>query len=155
VVKVIWHKTASPPQTNCSIVFARWRQRPSHVGTLAPPGEYRWTCASFGPSQSTVQTGNRSVQPFLHSSRHKVTILTMGCSFPKNASSHGGSRPHVIHGSLGPPASSTPTASRSAQPFLQGSLVWQTDIQTDRPRYSVGNNRPHQRTVVRSTGDAV
>ena len=24
VVKVIWHKTASPPQTDCSIVFARW-----------------------------------------------------------------------------------------------------------------------------------
>jgi len=27
--------------------------------------------------------------------------------------------------------------------FLQGSLVWQTERQTDRPRYSVGNNRPH------------
>jgi len=24
------------------------------------------------------------------------------------------------------------------QPFLKGSLVWQTDRQTDRPRYSVG-----------------
>ena len=29
--------------------------------------------------------------------------------------------------------------------FLQGSLVWQTDRQTDRPRYFVGNNRPHIR----------
>jgi len=27
VVKVIWHKTASPPQTNGSMVFARW-----HIG---------------------------------------------------------------------------------------------------------------------------
>jgi len=29
------------------------------------------------------------------------------------------------------------------QAFLQGSLLWQTD----RPRYSVGNNRPHLRTL--------
>jgi len=26
VVKVIWHKAASPPQTDASVVFARWRQ---------------------------------------------------------------------------------------------------------------------------------
>jgi len=25
-----------------------------HVGTSAPPGEYDWTCASFGPSESTT-----------------------------------------------------------------------------------------------------
>jgi len=30
---------------------------------------------------------------------------------------------HLIHGSLGPPESTTQTASRSVQPFLQGSLV--------------------------------
>jgi len=29
----------------------------SHEGTLAPPGEYDWTCASFGPLESTTQTG--------------------------------------------------------------------------------------------------
>jgi len=55
--------------------------------------------------------------------------------------------PHLIHGSLGPPVSSTQTASRSLQPFLHGSLVWQTDWQTHRPHYSVGNNRPHLRTL--------
>jgi len=48
--------------------------------------------------------------------------------------------PHIIHGSVDPPELSTQTASRSVQPFLQGSLVWQTD----RPHYSVSNNRPHQ-----------
>ena len=26
VVKVIWHKAASPPQMDGSVVFARWRQ---------------------------------------------------------------------------------------------------------------------------------
>ena len=41
--------------------------------------------------------------------------------------------PHLIHGSLGPPKSSTQTAYRSVQPFLQGSTLWQTDQQTDRP----------------------
>jgi len=58
--------------------------------------------------------------------------------------------PHLIHGPFSPPMSSTQTASRSVQPFLQGSLVWQTDRptdrQTDRLRYSVSNNRPHLRT---------
>ena len=42
--------------------------------------------------------------------------------------------------SLGPYESSTQRASRSLQPFLQGSLG---DRPTDRPRYSVGNNRRH------------
>jgi len=35
-----------------------------------------------------------------------------------------------LHGSVGPPESSTQTASRSVQPFLQDSPVWQTDWQT-------------------------
>ena len=44
--------------------------------------------------------------------------------FPlKIVPSHGGSGPHLIHGFLGPPKSSTHTASQSVQPFLQGSLV--------------------------------
>ena len=38
--------------------------------------------------------------------------------------------PHLIHGPLGPAKSSTQKASRSVQPFLQGSLVWQTDHAT-------------------------
>ena len=33
----------------------------------------------------------------------------------------------LIHGSPGPPESLTQMATRSVQPFLQGSLVWQTD----------------------------
>ena len=45
--------------------------------------------------------------------------------------------PHLIHGPLGPPKSSTQMASRTVQPFLEGSLVWQTDRETDSPRYSV------------------
>jgi len=43
-----------------------------------------------------------------------------------------GPRPHLRHGSMGPPESAPRTASRSVQPFLQGSPVCPTDIHTDR-----------------------
>jgi len=46
-------KAASPPHTDGSIVFARLRQRASHV-----------THASLGPFESTTRTASRSVQPF-------------------------------------------------------------------------------------------
>jgi len=45
--------------------------------------------------------------------------------------------PHLIHGSLGPPESSTQTVSRLVQSFLQASLLWQTDRQTDHATPSV------------------
>jgi len=44
--------------------------------------------------------------------------------------SMGTSGPHLIHGSLGLSDSSSQMASRSVKPFLQGSLLWQTDRQT-------------------------
>ena len=72
MVKLTWHKAASPQQTDGSIVFARCANVLFHVGILAPPGEYNWTCASFGLPESTTQTANRSVQPFLHRSRKIV-----------------------------------------------------------------------------------
>jgi len=71
---------------------------------------------------------------------HRESLyFTMGLPFPslKIAPSHGWSGPHLIHGSLGPPESTTQTASRSVQPFLQGSLVWQTDRPTDHATRSV------------------
>ena len=54
----------------------------SHEGTLAPPGEYDWTCASLGPMESTTQTANRSLKRFLHSSRQIVPILYNGRPYP-------------------------------------------------------------------------
>jgi len=45
--------------------------------------------------------------------------------------------PHLIHGSSGPLESSTQTASRSLELFLQGSLLWQTDRPTDHTSRSV------------------
>ena len=68
----------------------------------------------------------------------------------KIAPSHWDIGPHLTHGSVDPLESSAQTSSKLVEPFLQGSLVYQTDRQTNwqtyRLRYSVGNNRPHLRT---------
>jgi len=70
----------------------------------------------------------RHLYPFsrLSTDNHRMSLyLTMeGLFSPKNLSlPMGDLNPHVIHGPFGPPKSSTQTASRSVQPFLQGSLV--------------------------------
>jgi len=63
---------------------------------------------------------------------HRLSLyFTMRCPSPlKIAPSHGGSGPHLIHGSLGPPESSTQMASRSVQPFCR---AHKCDRPTDRP----------------------
>jgi len=77
--------------------------------------------------------------------------LQWAAFFPlKIAPSHGSYMdPHLIHGSLGPPEPTTQTVSRSVQAFCRVHYTVtdrQIDQQTDRPRYSVGNNyRPHLR----------
>jgi len=167
----------------------------SHEGTLAPPGECDWICASFGPLESIIQTANQSVKPFWHSSRQKVPIIYNGRPYPPelplkwriwtpcNTWCLGPMRAHNPNGTsigsavfsqmtaecpytlqlfacfpsklplpmlasgpcntwfIGPTESKTQMATWSFQPFLQGSLVWQTDRATkrptDRPRYSV------------------
>ena len=138
VVKVICHM-AHRRRRRMVQCYSTGNGVSSHEGTLAPPGEYDWTCASFGPLKSTTETANGSVLPFLHSSRQKVPVLYMQWAplSTRIAPSHGGSEPHVIHGSLSPPESRTQTATRSLQPFLQGSLVWQTDRRTDHATRSV------------------
>jgi len=108
----------------------------SHEGTLAPPDEYDWTCAFFGPLKSTTETPNRSVQPFLHRWLRSVPILYNGLpvSHSKLPLPIVACRRHIIRGSLGPPESAAQMATWSFQPFfLQGSLVWHTDRATDRP----------------------
>ena len=55
--------------------------------------------------------------------------------------------PPCNNASLVPPESASQTASRSVQPFFCG--AHDCDRPTDRPRYSVGNNRPHLRSRLR------
>jgi len=130
-----------------SIIFNRLCQCALPIGHIGTTWRIRLNLCFLRPTQvhkTTTQTTNRLVQPFLHSSWQKVPIIYNKCPFPpKLPLPMARSGPQVIHGSVGPPESSTQTASRSDQLFLHGSLVRQTDRQTDRPPYSVGNNRPH------------
>jgi len=67
-----------------------------------------------------------AVQPYLYSSRQKVSIQWAPLS-PKIAPSHRDLDPHLIHGSLDPSEFSAQTASRSIQLLFSGLTV------TDRP----------------------
>jgi len=137
VVKVIWHKAH-----RCRIWMVQCYSIgdgnvSSHEGILAPPGEYDWTCASFGPLESTTKMPNRSVQQCLHRWLRSVLILYNGLpvSHSKLPLPMLACRRHVIRGSLGPPESWAQIATWSLQPFFQDSLVWQTDRATDRQTY--------------------
>jgi len=132
--------------------FSRFRTAHSRVssGTLASSGEYD-VLLSAEPSPQPKRQINRFSRSCTAHGR-KFLFFTVGDPLPPNCPFLWGSRPNLIHDSLGPSEPKTKTASRSVQPFLQGSLVsvWQTDPQTDqqsdRSRYSVCNKRPHQRT---------
>jgi len=152
VVKVIWRKTALPPQTYQSY-SPGGANVPSHLGTLAPPGEYSLTCASFGPLDSTTQTANRLVQLLLNSSWHSV-VGYVGDTWRIRLKLCTMAPPRAYDwtdASFGPPESSTQTASRSVHPFLQGLLVWQADRPTDHATQLVTTDRIY----VHSTGNAV
>jgi len=70
----------------------------------------------FGPLESTTQMANRSVQPFLHSSRQKVSILYNRRPFPQNCPfSWGDLDRYLIDDSLGQSEPTIRMASRSVQ----------------------------------------
>jgi len=101
--------------------------------------------ACLGAPESKSTTSSRSVQSFLHSSLQMCLYFTMGRTFPSKLPFPLGSGPPANTCFLGPTSkSSTQMAFRSIRTFFQGSLVWQTD----RPRYSVDNNRPHHSACV-------
>jgi len=79
------------------------------------------------------------------------TLQWFACFPFKIAPCHGGSGPHVTHGSLDPPECWTQRATRSLQQFLHGSLVWQTDRPTDRPTDHATRSVTIGRIYVRST----
>jgi len=88
MVEVIWQNAASPPHTDGSVVYARWRQCASLCN------------ASLGPPGSTSHTASQSVQPFFAEftaqsvfifysgpplSRWRVPVLVGGSWSPSNA----------------------------------------------------------------------
>jgi len=104
------------------------------ISTSGPPSNTRFLRPIRAHNPNGISIGLPVVAQMTAECRVSL-YFTMGCpSPPKNCPfSRRDLDAHVIHDSLGPPESSTQTASRLVQPFLQGSLVWQTDRQTDRP----------------------
>jgi len=107
---------------------------------------------SLGLSEPTTHRASLPVLPFLHRWPHSVPILYNGYNgtplFPVTITpSHGGSGPHLIFGSVGPPVFSPQMATQSVQPFSQGSLVWQTDRPTDHATRSITIDRIYVRST--------
>jgi len=72
----------------------------------------------IGPTRVQIPNVTSSVQPLYN----RPPFSPLKLPLPT-----GDLNPHLIHGSLGLPESSTQTASPSVQPFLQGLRLWQTD----------------------------
>jgi len=98
--------------------------------------------ASLGPAEPKSQT----VRHLVRSGRcctadvRQSLYFTIGRPFTRSKLPRrmGGSGRHLIHGSFGPPESTSQTTSRSVQPFCR---AHDRDRPTDRPRYSVCSNR--------------
>jgi len=137
------------PQINGSLIFPRWWRRVLPWGHIVATRQIRLNLCMLRPNGVHNLNGESISSPvFCTAHSRKSLYFTMGGHIPQNCPSHGGSGPHLINVSLGPPESWTQTASRSLQPFCraQWRLISVTDRQTNRPRYSVGDNRPHLRT---------
>jgi len=160
VVKVIWHKTASPPQMDGSTVFVRWCQCAQNgmahwrhrlnLCFLRPIRVHNLNGKSIGLAISTAPfpqncpfppgiwtpSNTRFLRPIWAHKPNGIFIgsavfaqTTAECPYslqwdapfsPQNCPFPWGHRaPNLIHGSLGPPESSTQMASRSVQLFLQ------------------------------------
>jgi len=121
------------------------------------PYNYPFPCGSrlqsdtwfFGPIRSPNPNGIAISSAVLEQVTPECPYFTRPL---KTEPSHGKCGPHVICGSLRPPDSSTKMASPSLHPFLQGSLVQQTDRQIDRPTYHAPRSVTTGCIFVRSTG---
>jgi len=97
----------------------------------------------LGPSESITQTASRSVQPFLHRWPHSVPILCNGMPlFPQNLISPWGDLDPYNTWFSGPTRVLKPNGTSIGSAVFAG-LTSVADRQTDKPRYSVCNNRPH------------
>jgi len=104
VVKVIWHKTPSRPQTDGSIVFSRWRQYALPCVYIGATWRIRLNLCFIRPTRVHNPNGKSIVQPFLHSSRQKVPTLYNGRPYPQNCPFWWGiwsSGPHLVNDSVG------------------------------------------------------
>jgi len=114
----------------------------------------RTRCSHFANTIGLVlPSAHRSPQPkrqidrfgrFCTAHSRKSLYFTMGRLFPRKLPlPMGDLDPHLIHGSLDPPESVLNPNGISIGSAVIAGLTSVTDRPTDRPRYSVGNNRPH------------
>jgi len=120
------------PKIICSTMLFNGPDTPQNcpllVGIWTPFKYIPWTEPSPHPKRHLNLFSH-----FLHRSRQQVPMLYNGPTLSsQNFPLHGGSGPHLIYGSLAHPNPQT---------------KW-TDRPTDRPNYSVCNNRPHLRTAM-------
>jgi len=121
VVKVIWHQTASPPQTDGSIAFARWRQCALPCRHIGATWQIRLNLCFLRPTAHPSAQPKRQIDRlscFAHltvESPYTLHTLQWATLSPKIVHSHGGfGRPS----NTGPSEPISQTASRSVQPFL-------------------------------------
>jgi len=156
VVKVIWHKNASPRQMDDSIVFTRWRQCAFPCRHIGATWRIRLNLCFLQPTWVHNPNGKFISLAVFAQLTAESPYTYNGLFFPPKLPSRWGYLDsHLIHDSLGPPQSSTQTVSQSIQPFLQGWLVWQTDRPTDRLTDHAIWSVTIYHIYVCSTGDAV
>jgi len=134
-------KAASPLHMDGSVVFARFHQCAPHLihASLAHPNPQ--------PKQHLDRFSH-----FCTAHGRASVYFTMGRPSPSKLTiPMGDLDPNLIHGSLSPIESWTQTASRSVQPFLHSSLLWQTDWQTVRPTQHATRSVTVGHIYVRST----
>ena len=118
-----------PPNMDGSIVFTRWHQ-------CAPP-------SSLNPSKSTSQMASPSIQPFLQLMADSAYTLQWAVPFPPQNC--------PFTSASGPPSNTCffgPTRVHNPNGITIGSAIFAwftivTDRLTDRPSYSLCNNRLH------------
>ena len=112
-----------------------------HIGDLEP----HLTHDFLGSSKPKTQTASLSVQPFLHRLPQSVPTYTLQWdALPLKTIA-------PYHGGIWTPSNtwfSGPTRVLNLNGISIGSAVFAglTSVTADRPRYSVGNNRPHLST---------
>ena len=137
MVKVIWQKATLPLHMDGAVVFNRWRQ-------CAPPPNTRFLGSTRVPIPNSISIGS-AVYAQLMAERPN-TLQWAALSPPsKLPLPMGNQDPHIMHGSLGSPKSSTQMASHLVQLLLQGSLLWQTDREHTTLSVTIGH--PHLATA--------
>jgi len=116
--------SAQSNQTNGSIVFARWRQSVFPWGHIGATWRIQLDLRIHRPTRVHNPSGKSRGGRYLD---------------PSNTWFLGPTR--VLN-----------TNGNSITSAVTSVTDWQTDRQTDKPRYSVGNNRPHVRTHILRCG---